>query len=88
MQSAPLPADESSRLAAWTYYEILDTSPDEGLYLLEKMAPHIRETPIALFGLVDIPGLWFKTKVQIEPFLALRNGTCCILKSIAKRVFS
>lgn len=66
MQNAPLPADESSRLAELHQYEILDTPPEEGFDNLAKLAAQICGTPIALISLVDAHRQWFKAKVGID----------------------
>ena len=66
MQSAPLPADESSRLAELQRYEILDTPAEEGFDNLTQLAAQICGTPIALISLVDAHRQWFKAKVGID----------------------
>lgn len=66
MQSAPLPADESSRLAELQRYEILDTPTEEGFDNLTQLAAQICGTPIALISLVDAHRQWFKAKVGID----------------------
>lgn len=59
MQSAPLPANESSRLAELHQCEILDTPAEEGFDNLTQLAAQICGTPIALISLVDAHRQWF-----------------------------
>ncbi|MDR4465305.1 MAG: response regulator [Nitrospira sp.] len=87
MQSAPLPADESSRLAALHQYEILDTPPDEGFHNLAKLAAHICEMPIALIGFIDTHRQWFKAKVGIDVPEVPRDIAFCAHAILSEDLF-
>lgn len=59
MPAAPLPADESERLAALRAYEVLDSAPDPAYRDIVTIAGQIMGTPIALISLIDAERQWF-----------------------------
>ena len=67
-QSAPLPENESERLAELHNYQILDTEPELVFDRLARMAARHFKTPIALVSLVDQDRQWFKARhgVSVE----------------------
>jgi PAS domain S-box-containing protein len=77
MQSAPLPENEASRLAALQHYEILDTPAEEGFDDLTQLAAQICGTPIALVSFVDAHRQWFKARVGIDVSETPRNIALC-----------
>ena len=61
MQPAPIPPNESERLAALLRYAILDT-PDEAAFdRLTSLAARLFKVPVALVSLVDRHRQWFKS---------------------------
>jgi hypothetical protein len=60
---APLPGNETERLAALRGLGILDTPPELAYDELSTLAAHICQTPIALISLVDEGRQWFKSRV-------------------------
>jgi signal transduction histidine kinase len=64
---APLPADESGRLAALHDAQVLDTEPEQDFDDIALLASEICGTPMSLVSLVDADRQWFKAKVGI-PF--------------------
>ncbi|MBX3626405.1 MAG: PAS domain S-box protein [Rhizobacter sp.] len=60
MPPAPLPADESQRLARLHATGILDTAPEESFNALVQCAAELCGTPIAAISLVDAQREWFK----------------------------
>jgi PAS domain S-box-containing protein len=60
---APLPENETERLAALHGLSILDTPPELAYDELSALAAYICQTPIALISLVDEDRQWFKSRV-------------------------
>ena len=54
MPSAPIPSNESERLAALQAYDILDTLPEKSFDDLTRIASHICQTPIVLVSLAPV----------------------------------
>lgn len=74
---APLPDNESHRLAALHRYAILDTPPEPVLDDLARLAAQVCRTPMAAVGLVDAERLWFKARVGIDRAETPRDGSFC-----------
>ena len=66
MEIAPIPANETDRLAALRELLILDTPPEERFDRIVKFAAEEFGVPIALISLVDENRQWFKAKVGID----------------------
>ena len=77
MQFAPLPHNESERLAALHAYSILDTLPEKDLDEIAKMASIICDTPISLITLIDKDRNWYKAKLGMEGDEAPRELSFC-----------
>jgi GAF domain-containing protein len=75
--SAPVPANESERLAALRRYRVLDTLPERDFDDLTFLAARICGTPIALVTLVDADRQWFKAKVGIDAKETSREVAFC-----------
>jgi PAS domain S-box-containing protein len=63
LMKAPLPENETERLAALRDLGILDTPPEPAYDELSALAAYICQTPIALISLVDEYRQWFKSRV-------------------------
>ena len=63
---APLPGDETERLACLRRYCVLDTGPELAFDRLARLAAAILDAPIALISLVDADRQWFKACVGID----------------------
>src|SRR4051794_35452786 len=77
MQIAPLPNNESARLAALQRYQVLDTSPESDFDDLTHLAAKICGTPIALISLVDTHRQWFKSRVGMDASETPRDVAFC-----------
>ena len=66
MIAAPLPENETERLAALKDFQILDTPSEKAFDDLTRLASYICKTPIAVMTLIDADRQWFKSKVGID----------------------
>src|SRR6185503_17463308 len=76
-RSAPLPPDESERLAALERYDVLDTPPEAAFDEITRLAAEICGTPIALITLLDETRQWFKSRVGLELTQTPRSFSLC-----------
>jgi len=74
---APLPADETQRIAALQSYRILDTETELAFDDLTHLAAVICNVPIALISLVDQDRQWFKSKVGLTATETSRDLAIC-----------
>lgn len=75
--NAPLPPDETNRLAALRRYDVLDTAPEEAFDDLMQLAAHICEMPMALISFVDSDRQWFKSRLGVSAAETPRNIAFC-----------
>jgi PAS domain S-box-containing protein len=69
--------NEPARLAALQRYAILDTTPEEALDDVARLAATIFNVPIALISLVDASRQWFKSRIGIDATEAPRDHSFC-----------
>lgn len=77
MISAPIPADESARLAALRELLLLDTPPEQRFDRIVQFAAEEFEVPIAILSLVDENRQWFKASVGIDVCEGPRENSFC-----------
>jgi diguanylate cyclase (GGDEF)-like protein len=77
MPAAPLPADESTRLAVLSDYNILDTLPDPQTDIFVRLAADLCDTPISLVSLVDKDRQWFKAAFGLDATETARDFSFC-----------
>jgi signal transduction histidine kinase/CheY-like chemotaxis protein len=77
MPAAPLPPDESRRLAALLQCRVLDTAPETGFDDLTQLAAELCETPIALVSLVAESRQWFMSRVGLPVTETPRDHAFC-----------
>jgi diguanylate cyclase (GGDEF)-like protein len=77
MQTAPIPANEKTRVAALRLLNILDTEPEERFDRLTRMAKRIFSVPIAQVTLVDTNRQWFKSSVGMPERETPRDISFC-----------
>ena len=77
MQIAPLPGNETERLARLTGLGVLDTLPQKAFDDITALASSICGTPIALISLVDSDRQWFKSRVGLAAPQTSREVAFC-----------
>ncbi len=77
MQPAPLPPDESGRIATLHALRILDTEPEERFDRLTRIARTMFSVPIAVVSLVDENRQWFKSKAGLQVQETPRDISFC-----------
>ncbi|MFQ3613499.1 MAG: PAS domain S-box protein, partial [Cyanobacteriota bacterium] len=77
MPKAPLPPDETQRLAALREYHVLDTAPEASFDELVRLAAFVCSTPVALVSLIDRDRQWFKAKLGLEVEQTPRDVAFC-----------
>ncbi len=63
---APMPANESSRIAALEACRVLDSAAEVAFDRLVELAAKLLDSPMALVSLVDSDRQWFKARVGVE----------------------
>jgi len=66
MRSAPLPANESQRLAALQALAVMDTPPEAEFDALVNAAAAVCDMPISLISLIDTDRQWFKANHGLD----------------------
>ncbi len=77
MLAAPIPADETQRLAQLRALLILDTPPEERFDRIVAFARTEFDVPIALISLVDADRQWFKARVGLDACETGRDISFC-----------
>jgi signal transduction histidine kinase len=77
MQVAPLPQNETERLAALREYSILDSAPEKEFDELVSLASLICQTPISTVTLIDQNRQWFKARVGLKDSQTSRDSAFC-----------
>jgi serine phosphatase RsbU (regulator of sigma subunit) len=66
MITAPVPVDESDRLADVRALELLDTAPEDRFDRIVRLAARVYNVPIAYIALIDADRQWFKAKCGLQ----------------------
>lgn len=75
--NAPLPGNESERLAALHEYHILDSAGEQVYDDIIRLTAHICRVPIATITLVDHSRQWFKSRLGVTPQETPRDIAFC-----------
>ena len=77
MKIAPLPPNESERLAALRRYDVLDTAPEPAFDELTRLAAQICGTSTSLITLLDESRQWFKSRMGLDISESSRGESFC-----------
>lgn len=75
------PENESLRLQALHYYDILDTAAEKDFDDIVELASQLCETPISLVSLIDSDRQWFKARHGMEAHETPRDIAFCAMPS-------
>ena len=87
MKTAPIPADEASRLDALWRLEVLDTEAEERFDRLTRLAKAQFGVGIALVSLVDSARQWFKSRQGLDAKETPRDISFCGHAILADELF-
>ena len=74
---APLPVDETDRLAALYALDILDSAPEQDFDDIVALASNVCGTPMSLVSLLDTDRQWFKAKIGTDLLETDRDVSFC-----------
>jgi hypothetical protein len=74
---APLPINETARLAAVERYGVLDTPPEAVFDQFAGLTAGLLNVPIAMVGLIDSERHWFKAAVGADFGYNMRENSFC-----------
>jgi GAF domain-containing protein len=74
---APIPNNETQRLAALREYQILDTTAEQTYDDITALAAYLCNVPIAMISLVDESRQWFKSKLGLNERETPRDVAFC-----------
>src|ERR1035437_1759965 len=74
---APIPGNETQRLAALREYQILDTTTEQTYDDITALAAYLCKVPIAMISLVDESRQWFKSKLGLNERETPRDVAFC-----------
>lgn len=77
MQTLPIPANETQRLARLHGLGILDTLPQKAFDDISALARMICGTPVALITLIDQERQWFKSRIGVQEQETPREVAFC-----------
>ncbi|WP_144186436.1 putative bifunctional diguanylate cyclase/phosphodiesterase [Elioraea rosea] len=77
MPPAPLPPNESERIAAVHALRLLDTQAEERFDRFVRLARSLADMPIALFTMVDSDRQWFKAREGLDATETPRDHAFC-----------
>ena len=83
MKIAPLPPNETGRLAALRRYDVLDTQAEPAFDDLTRLASQICGTPISLITLLDETRQWFKSRAGLDITETSREISFCSPRVLA-----
>ena len=77
MQTPPIPANESARIAALHALNILDTPPEERFDRLTRIAKRVFNVPYVTISMIDTHRQWFKSVQGLTVCQTSRDISFC-----------
>jgi len=77
VKTAPLPSNETQRLAALRRYNVLDTQAEAAFDDLTRLAAQICGTPVSLITLLDENRQWFRSRAGLDIAETSRDLSFC-----------
>lgn len=77
MLIAPLPPNESARLALLRALQLLDSDPEEIFDRVTRLLARVLDVPIALVSLIDSERQWFKSRCGLDASETSRDLAFC-----------
>src|SRR3954452_22330372 len=77
MFAAPIPVDDTERLAALHSLDLLDTPPEERFDRITRLLTTVMRVPMAYISLVDSDRQWFKSSCGLDAAQTPRAVSFC-----------
>src|SRR5919107_4963489 len=74
---APLPANETDRIAALYALGVLDSAPEKDFDDIVALASHVCDVPMSLVSLIDTDRQWFKARIGTDLTETSRELSFC-----------
>jgi len=82
----PPPANETERLQALAWYDILDSVPEQAFDDLARLAAIVCDTPGAVISFIDRDRQWFKARIGVDAPWTARAISFCTHGIVSPRV--
>ena len=86
--NAPIPTNETERIAALKSYKVLDSAPEEAFDRITRLLAAQFDVPIALVSLVDEDRQWFKSRFGLDAEETPRDVAFCAHAICGESIFA